>query len=186
MLKRHNWVLILPLLLSLSVSGLLGYQEVKAKLATASQRKVNLKFYKTLYETLSYKYIGGLGVFVVPENQPVDIYQRIGKPLLLVGNNFIATPMSLPWLMRMEKELSEGKPLVRSQPYFRYSSLESDVPEAQRQLNFIRNNAVDYIWVDSTLTDKLYHIEPFATERFKDTYTGHELWLLDHSRIAEE
>jgi hypothetical protein len=192
MLKRHNWILLLPLIVSLGISGLLGYQSIATHLATAQQRKVNLKFYQDLNNDLegNYELTNPLGVFIVPENQPIDIYFRIGKPLLVLGNSYIASPLSMPWLERIKVAIPEGNPLVRSQPYYRYASLQSDIEESERQLRFIKENNVQYVWVDSTLTEKLYHLEPFIQPGdksvFTDTYTGHQLWLLNTDKIKAE
>ena len=192
MLKRHNWVLLFPLLLSISISGLMGYQSVIQHLRVGQERKINMKFYQHLENELtqSYEISNPIGVYIVPDNQPVDIYFRIGKPLLLVGNQYISTPISLPWLERIKVAIPEGNPLVRSQPYYRYTTLNTDVEETDRQLRFIKENNVQYAWVDSTLTEKMYHLEPYIKSGnksiFTDTYTGHQLWLLDTDKIKAE
>lgn len=192
MLKRHNWVLLFPLLLSISISGLMGYQSVIQHLRVGQERKVNVKFYQHLeYELLrSYAVSNPVGVFIVPDNQPVDVYFRIGKPLLLVGNQYISTPIALPWLERIKVAIPEGNPLVRSQPYYRYTTLNTDVEETDRQLRFIKENNVQYVWIDSTLTEKMYHLEPYISRDYKsvftDTYTGHQLWLLDTDKLKAE
>jgi hypothetical protein len=68
--------------------------------------------------------------------------------------------------------------------------LQSDVEESERQLKFIKENNVQYAWIDSTLTEKMYHLEPFIKSAsksvFTDTYTGHQLWLLDVNKIKDE
>ncbi len=192
MLKKHNWVLLLPLLLSLGISGLLGYQSITNHLEVAQQRKVNMKFYTQVNEELEHNIdlTNPIGVFIVPDNQPIDIYFRIGKPLLLVGNSYIATPISIPWLERIKVAIPEGNPLVRSQPYYRYATLNSDTEESDRQLKFIKQHNVQYAWIDSTLTEKMYHLEPFIKSGgksvFTDTYTGHQLWILDANKIKDE
>ena len=180
------------LLLSLGISGLLGYQSVTKHLEVAQQRKVNMKFYTQVNEELEHNIdlTNPIGVFIVPDNQPIDIYFRIGKPLLLVGNSYIATPISMPWLERIKVSIPEGNPLVRSQPYYRYATLNSDIDESDRQLQFIKRHNVQYAWIDSTLTEKMYHLEPFIKPGnksvFTDTYTGHQLWLLDTEKLKTD